>query len=108
MLICANTRGVGPPRKPLPRKKIPTNLRSLARAHTELAIKVLAGIVSQPAMPPAARVSAAAILLDRGWGRAPQPHTGEDGKDVRVVIRQVAEETDVDVGPSSPSAKLAS
>ena len=89
-------------------KKIPPNLRSLARAHTELAIKVLAGIVSQPAMPPAARVSAAAILLDRGWGRAPQPHTGEDGKDVRVVIRQVAEETDVDVGPSSPSAKLAS
>jgi len=33
---------------------------------------------------------------------------GEDGNDIRVVIRQVAEETDVDVGPGSPSAKLAS
>jgi hypothetical protein len=30
-------------------------------------------------VPPAARVSAAGILLDRGWGRAPQPHAGEDG-----------------------------
>ena len=100
--------GVGLPHKPLPRKKIPANLRSLARGHTELCIRVLAGIVSQEAIAPAARVSAAGILLDRGWGRAPQPHTGEGGKDVRVVIRQVAEETDVDVGPSSATAKLAS
>ena len=34
----------------------------------------------------AARVSAAQALLDRGWGSAPQPHTGEDG-DVRVTMR---------------------
>jgi len=46
----------------LPRKKIPTDLRSLARGHTELCIKVLAGIVSQEAVPPAAHVSAAGIL----------------------------------------------
>ena len=74
--------GVDPPRKYLPRKKIPPDLRSLARGHTELCIRVLAGIVSQEAVPPAARVSAAGILLDRGWGRAPQPHTGEDDKDI--------------------------
>jgi hypothetical protein len=35
----------------------------------------------------AARVSTAGILLDRGWGRAPQPHAGEDGKDIRVTER---------------------
>ena len=41
----------------------------------------------------ATRVAAAAILLDRGWGRPPQPHTGEDGKDIiHVVIRDIAEE----------------
>ena len=51
----------------------------------------LAGIVSQEAVPPAARVSAAGILLDRGWGRAPQPHAGEDGGDIRVTIRQIVE-----------------
>ena len=83
--------GVDLPRKPLPRKKIPTDLRSLARGHTELCIRVLAGIVSQEAVPPAARVSAAGILLDRGWGRAPQPHTGEDDKDIRVTIRNIVE-----------------
>jgi hypothetical protein len=81
--------GVGPPRKPLPRKKIPANLRSLARGHTELCVKVLAGIVSQEAVPAAARVSAAGILLDRGWGRAPQHHAGEDGKDIHVTIRKM-------------------
>lgn len=83
--------GVGSPRKSLSRKKIPTDLRSLARGHTELCIKVLAGIVSQEAVPPAARVSAASILLDRGWGRAPQSHDGEDGGDLRITIRQIVE-----------------
>jgi hypothetical protein len=80
----------------LPRKKIPANLRSLARGHTELCIKVLAGIVSQEAVPPAARVSAASILLDRGWGRAPQPHAGEDGRDIRVTIRKMVGRGDED------------
>jgi hypothetical protein len=36
------------------------------------------------------RVSAAGILLDRGWGRTPQPHR-EDGKDARITIRQIIE-----------------
>ena len=81
--------GVYPPRKHLPRKKIPTDLRSLARGHTELCIKVLAGIVSQDAVPPAARVSAAGILLDRGWGKAAQTHTDADGGAIQVVIRQI-------------------
>jgi hypothetical protein len=39
-------------------------------------------------------VSAADILLDRGWGRAPQPHAGEDGKDIRVTIRKMIAEMD--------------
>ena len=34
----------------------------------------------QPEHPPAARVQAANILLDRGWGKPPQAHTGEDGR----------------------------
>ena len=95
-------RGVGPPHKHLPRKRIPADLRSLARGHTELCIKVLAGIVSQEAVPAAARVSAAGILLDRGWGRAPQTHTGEDGEgDIRVTIRHI-----VQGGDSAPDAKV--
>jgi hypothetical protein len=52
---------------------------------------VLAGLVSQEAVPPAARVSAACALLDRGWGRAPQAPAGEDDKDIRITIRQITE-----------------
>ena len=32
------------------------------------------------------------ILLDRGWGKAAQVHSGEDGEgDIRVIIRHIAE-----------------
>ena len=39
-----------------------------------------------------ARVRRSGILLDRGWGRAPQPHTGEDDKDIRITVRNLIEE----------------
>jgi hypothetical protein len=54
-----------------------------------MGIKVLAGIASAEDSPPAARVAAVNALLDRGWGKAIQPHTGEDGGHIRVVIRQI-------------------
>jgi hypothetical protein len=28
-------------------------------------------------------------LLDKGWGKAPQPHTGEDDKNICITIRQI-------------------
>jgi len=93
--------GVGTPLKYLTGKKFPSDLRSLARGHTKLCIKVLAGMLSQEAVPAATRVSAAGILLDRGWGKAqappqapPQAHTGEGDKSVRVTVRQIVERRD--------------
>jgi hypothetical protein len=80
----------------LSRKKIPADLRSLARGHTKLCIKVLAGMLSQEAVPAATRVSAAGILLDRGWGKAPQAHRGEGDKSVRVTVRRIVERRDQD------------
>ena len=92
--------GVGSPRKPLPRKRLPADLRSLARGHSELCIKVLAGIVSQEAVPPAARVAAAGILLDRGWGKAPQAITGENSEGgINVIIRHIVKGRDVQQQP---------
>lgn len=44
---------------------------TLARRHTEDAVNLLAKIVSDEKAPPAARVTAAQALLDRGWGKAP-------------------------------------
>lgn len=52
--------------------KAPIEIKSLARAHTDKAIRVLAGIMSEPDAPHAARVAAAQALLDRGWGKATQ------------------------------------
>jgi hypothetical protein len=48
-------------------------IRSLARNHTRTAIRVLVGIMRCKDATPAARVSAANAILDRGWGKATQP-----------------------------------
>jgi len=53
--------------------KAPIDIRSLARTHTEAALRTLAGIMNQPDAPEAARVAAANSLLDRGWGKPTQP-----------------------------------
>lgn len=47
----------------------------MARAHTDTAINVLAGIMREPSAPHAARVAAATALMDRGWGK---PHQTSD------------------------------
>lgn len=51
--------------------KAPTEIRSLARSHTEEAIKTLVGIMRNGTTEPA-RVAAANSVLDRGWGKAVQ------------------------------------
>jgi hypothetical protein len=54
-----------------------------------MGIKVLARIASAEGSPAAARVAAVTALFDRGWGRPDQQHTGRDGGDITVVIRQI-------------------
>lgn len=54
-----------------------TEIRSLARSYTEMAIQTLAGI-AQNGEQEAARVRAAEALLDRGWGKATQPISGDE------------------------------
>jgi hypothetical protein len=54
-------------------------------------VNVLMGVARSAKAPPGARVAAATVLLDRGWGRAPQEHTGPDGGDIRITIRQIIE-----------------
>ena len=71
--------------------KAPTDLRSLARSHTASAVRTLARIMSEPEYPAAARVSAAAVLLDRGWGKAHQEST------VNIQRASVREKTDAEL-----------
>ena len=57
-----------------------TEIRSLARSHTRTAINTLVGIMRSKDATPAARVSAANAILDRGWGKVPQAiQNGDDG-----------------------------
>ena len=76
--------------------RIPLDVRSLARSHTQSVIRTLAGIVAQSEND-GARVSAAGMLLDRGWGRAAQPI--ETDSEIRVIIRHIVEGRDVELGP---------
>jgi hypothetical protein len=71
--------------------KATADIRSLARAQTALAIRTLTGVCSSKAAPAAARVSAAGILLDRGWGKAVQMHSDADGGPIQVIIRQIVD-----------------
>ena len=60
--------------------KMLTSIRSLARTHTRTAVSVLVRIMRSEDATPAARVSAANAILDRGWGKATQPlGNSEDG-----------------------------
>jgi hypothetical protein len=49
-----------------------TEIRSLARSHTRTALNILVQVMRNKDATPAARVSAANAVLDRGWGKAIQ------------------------------------
>lgn len=69
-----------PARGKTSRARTLTEIRSLARSHTRTAVRVLVGVMRSEDATPAARVSAANAILDRGWGKAAQPvENGEDG-----------------------------
>ena len=55
-----------------PSGKPKSDIKALARQHTETALKALVDIVRSPKTPAAARVQAATALLDRGYGKPTQ------------------------------------
>jgi hypothetical protein len=72
--------GASPKEFGLKMAKAVTEIRSLARSHTRTAINVLVGVMRAKDATPAARVTAANAILDRGWGKAPQAkQNGGDG-----------------------------
>ena len=67
------------------------DLKSRARAYTEVSIRTLAG-VAENGTQEAARVSAAIALLDRGWGKPNQPTENKIEGKVEIVLRDLAAE----------------
>lgn len=64
-----------------------TEIRSLARSHTRAAINVLVGVMRSDDATPAARVSAANAILDRGWGKATQPIENSENDVLELIHR---------------------
>ena len=62
------------------------DVKALARQYTEVAVLTLVKVMENPKSPPAARVSAASAILDRGHGKPPQSleHTGAAGGPIDV------------------------
>jgi hypothetical protein len=73
---------------PTPKRKTPLDLRSLARSYTEHTLQVLHGITLN-SQSDSARVAACVVLLDRGWGKAENIHTGVIDGELRIIIRNV-------------------
>jgi hypothetical protein len=69
---------------------MPEEIRSLARTHCRRAIERLAGIVDA-SLDEQAVVRAATQLLDRGYGKPNQPHTGDEGGAIEITIRNIME-----------------
>lgn len=68
------------------RPKAAISVRDLARQHTTDAIKTL--VKALAAKNESVRVSAAQALLDRGWGKAPQPLDGDgEGGAINLITR---------------------
>ena len=72
------------------RPKLANDVRELARAHTGTAIKRLAHWMNSK--DPRASVPASQALIERGWGKAAQPVTGEDGEGaIEITVRVITE-----------------
>jgi len=102
------------------RPKVVAEIKELAGAHMAEAIKTLVSIMNDAKSPPAARVSAANALLDRGYGKPPQHITGDEisyvarlpevAKSAEEWLASVKPERSLtsDQTPSKPDARIES
>ena len=73
-------------------RKMPKNrghIASLARSYTRTAIKTLAGIMMEQTSPPMARIAAAKVLLDRGWGKPKEINEVDGNKTLLKVVNEI-------------------
>ena len=79
---------------------MPADIRSLCRAYTPETVRIVAGIVRAEQTKDSDRLTGIAMLWERGWGKPPQTHTGEDGEgDIRVTIRHIIQNA---IAPTEP------
>ena len=69
--------------------KAVTEIRSLARSHTQTALRVLVAVMRNTKATPPARVAAANAILDRGWGKPTQSLGSDDALELIHRIERV-------------------
>lgn len=81
--------------------KATASIKDIAREYTDAAIRTLVSVMAGgEGVPAAAQVSAAKELLDRGYGKATQPVSGDpDGAPIQVVTK--VERTIIDPADSN-------
>ena len=78
---------------PNPTKKLPLDLDSLARSYTEEAVRQIAAVLSND-VDTGRRLTAAGMLLDRGWGKPKTDNNHTLSGEVRVIMRNMLEDED--------------
>lgn len=68
------------------RPRVPEELRSAFQKFSSDALDVLVEIMSSPGAKDADRIRAAEVILDRGWGKAPQSVDLETGGTLRLEL----------------------
>ena len=76
------------------RPKVVGEVQALAREHTKPALATLVTIMKDKKCPPAARVAAAKVILDRGYGKPAQTLAGD--RDNPIGVHQRIERIIVD------------
>jgi hypothetical protein len=74
--------------------KVPTDIRSLARAYTEANIAALGGIATGKDVEMEHKLRAIGMLLDRGWGKPQQDQTHEIKGEIKVTLRKMLDDHD--------------
>ena len=63
----------------------------MCRSYTTDTVRIVAGIARNGESEDA-RLRAAHMLWERGWGKPAQPHTGADGEgDISITVRHILE-----------------
>jgi hypothetical protein len=76
-----------------PKRKQPLDLDSLARSYTLECLKQVSGVlINDP--DTGRRLTAATILLDRGWGRPKQQTDATVKGEIKVTLRQMLNDDD--------------
>jgi hypothetical protein len=71
-------------------------LESLAREQTETAINTIISIMNEQTVDARTRLAAAAMLLDRGWGKPKETYAmeGREGPALRRIVREIVHVTE--------------